>query len=183
MQGWRRAQWFDETQLPWVLPSPNMPTTETATVYPGQVLFEGTNVSEGRGTTRPFELIGAPWIDGFTLAGRLNALGLAGVAFREAWFTPTFSKFAGARCGGVQVHVVDRRAYRSVATSVHILATLMALYPERVTFHLPYFDRIAGSDRLRLALEKRTALSPLLAAHDDEAARFVSETKPYLLYQ
>ncbi len=121
MEGWRRSLWFDETGLPWVIPSPNMPTLDTAMVYPGQVLIEGTNISEGRGTTKPFELCGAPWIDGFELARRLNALGLEGVVFREAWFTPTFSKFAGELCGGVQVHVTDRHLYRPFASTLHLL--------------------------------------------------------------
>jgi len=93
MQGWQRKMWYDQTGLPWVSPSPNMPTLTTATVYPGQVFLEGTNVSEGRGTTKPFELFGAPWIDGYELTKRLNSLLLPGAAFREAWFTPTFSKW------------------------------------------------------------------------------------------
>ena len=104
MENWHRDEWFDETSLPWVMPSPNMPTLDTATVYPGQVLLEGTNLSEGRGTTRPFEFFGAPWIDGFVLAKKLNELHLPGVKFREVWFTPTFSKFKGELCGGCQLH-------------------------------------------------------------------------------
>jgi len=95
MEGWNRDEWFDQTGLPWVMPSPNMPTLETATVYPGQVYLEGTNISEGRGTTRPFELFGAPWIDGWDLTQKLNSLNLAGVIFREAWFTPTFPNTGG----------------------------------------------------------------------------------------
>src|SRR5688572_22776469 len=116
MEGWKRQAWFDDTQFPWVIPSPNMPTLDTATVYPGQVMLEGTNVSEGRGTTKPFELFGAPWIDGYVLARELNARKCAGVAFREAWFTPTFSKSAGQRCGGCQLHVTDRAAFQPIAT-------------------------------------------------------------------
>ncbi|MCX7975154.1 MAG: DUF1343 domain-containing protein, partial [Candidatus Aminicenantes bacterium] len=112
MEGWKRKMWFDETGLPWVIPSPNMPTLDTATVYPGQVLFEGTNVSEGRGTTKPFELCGAPWIDGYELAKKMNSLNLPGVRFREAWFTPTFSKYRGELCGGVQIHVFNRDLFQ-----------------------------------------------------------------------
>ena len=100
MENWTRDEWFDETSLPWTLPSPNLPTLDSATVYPGQVLIEGTNLSEGRGTTKPFEFFGAPWIDGFVLAKKLNELNLPGVKFREVWFTPTFSKFSGTNCGG-----------------------------------------------------------------------------------
>ena len=128
MEGWSRAQWFGETGAPWVVPSPNMPTPDTAAVYPGQVLLEGTNLSEGRGTTRPFELFGAPWIDGYVLTRELNALALPGVAFREAWFTPTFSKFAGERCGGCQIHVVAREEFRAVATTLAILETIRRLH-------------------------------------------------------
>src|SRR5437588_737321 len=105
MAGWKREMWLDETGLPWVMPSPNMPTLETATVYPGMCLLEATNISEGRGTTRPFELFGAPWIDARDLARSLNAIGLPGVFFREAFFQPAFNKFAGEICGGAQLHV------------------------------------------------------------------------------
>ena len=108
MENWSREEWFDETSLPWVLPSPNLPTPESATVYPGQVIIEGTNLSEGRGTTKPFEFFGAPWIDGFVLSKKLNELNLPGVKFREVSFTPTFSKFSGQQCGGCQLHIIDR---------------------------------------------------------------------------
>ena len=110
--------WFDDTQLPWVLPSPNIPTLDTAVVYPGAVLFEGTRLSEGRGTTRPFELIGAPWIDGERFADAMNARGLAGAIFRAVFFEPTFHKHAKHGCGGVQLHVTDRTVFRPVFTGV-----------------------------------------------------------------
>src|SRR5439155_25106667 len=110
--GWLREMFFEDTGLPWVLPSPNMPTVDTAVVYPGQCLLEGTNLSEGRGTTRPFELCGFPGIDPRRLCARLNAAGLPGVAFRPAWFQPTFQKHAGQRCGGLQLHVLDGAAFR-----------------------------------------------------------------------
>ena len=108
--------WFDQTGLPWVMPSPNMPTLETATVYPGMCLFEGTNISEGRGTTRPFEIFGAPFIDAEKLCTELNALKLPGVFFRENYFQPTFQKFAGQLCGGAQIHVIDRKQFPSVSS-------------------------------------------------------------------
>src|SRR2546426_2479944 len=114
MQGCRRDLYFEETRLPWVMPSPNMPTPQTALVYPGQCLVEGTNLSEGRGTTRPFELCGAPWIDGRALSQRLRQEVLPGVAFRPTWFQPTFHKFAGQTCGGIQMHVVDRAVFQPV---------------------------------------------------------------------
>src|SRR5207249_4553152 len=123
-EDWGRDMDFDATGLPWVLPSPNMPTVDTAFVYPGQCLLEGTNLSEGRGTTRPFELCGFPDIDSRRVCARLNAERLPGVAFRPAWFQPTFQKHAGRRCGGLQIHVLDRAAFRSVRTGLAVLATL-----------------------------------------------------------
>ena len=114
MQGWSREMYFDETDVPWIMPSPNMPTLDTAIVYPGTVLFEGTMLSEGRGTTRPFELIGAPWLDGDTFAARMNDTGLKGAYFRPAIFEPTFQKHARTTCGGCQIHVVDREAFEPV---------------------------------------------------------------------
>jgi len=116
MEGWRREMYADATGLPWVMPSPNMPTLETAVVYPGTVLFEGTMLSEGRGTTRPFELVGAPWIESERFAREMNALGLPGAFFRPAVFEPTFQKHAKQSCGGCQIHVTDRVAFKPVAT-------------------------------------------------------------------
>src|SRR5262249_33159822 len=113
-QGWRREMFFEETGLPWLLPAPNMPTIDTAFVYPGQCLLEGTNLSEGRGTTRPFELCGAPWLDASALSNRLNQENLPGVVFRTAWFQPTFQKHADQPCAGVQLHILDRRAFQPV---------------------------------------------------------------------
>lgn len=182
MRGWKRERWFDETGLPWVIPSPNMPTLETATVYPGQVLFEGTNLSEGRGTTRPFELFGAPWIDGHELARRLNALGLPGVTFREAWFTPTFSKHEGELCGGVQVHVTARDAYRSVRTALHAIGTVRAMYPEEFRFHDAYFDKVAGTDAVRRGIEAGSGIDEILAAMRRDLERFEALRRQYLLY-
>ncbi|MFO7733827.1 MAG: DUF1343 domain-containing protein [Candidatus Aminicenantes bacterium] len=182
MEGWQRPMWFDETGLPWVIPSPNMPTLDTATVYPGQVYFEGTNVSEGRGTTKPFELFGAPWVDGYELARKLNGLGLAGVAFREAWFTPVFSKFAGQLCGGCQVHVTDRKAYRSFAAALHVIKTVRDMYPDKFAFHTDYFDKIMGTDKVRLALEAGEGVPAILDGLEPGLAAFAELRRPYLLY-
>jgi uncharacterized protein YbbC (DUF1343 family) len=182
MDGWRREAWLDETGLPWVIPSPNMPTLETATVYPGQVLIEGTNVSEGRGTTRPFELFGAPWIDGYALAGRLNALGLAGVQFREAWFTPYFSKFAGEMCGGAQVHVTDRNVYRPFEAALHIIKTIGEMYPEKFEFHAEYFDKVAGTAMIREAFERGAGVAEIVSSYEAGLKAFAAERRPYLLY-
>jgi uncharacterized protein YbbC (DUF1343 family) len=182
MEGWERTMWYDETSLPWIPPSPNMPTLDTATVYPGQVALEGTNVSEGRGTTRPFELFGAPWIDGHELTTRLNALGLPGVVFREAWFTPSFSKFQGQLCGGCQLHVTDRETFRSFATALHIIKTIRDAYPGRFEFHADYFDKVMGTSRIREALEAGTPVETIVEGLGPGLAAFAEMRKPYLLY-
>ena len=140
MKNWERAMWFDQTGLPWVMPSPNMPTLDTATVYPGMCLMEGTNISEGRGTTRPFEILGAPFIDAEVLCRELNNLNLRGVFFRENYFQPTFQKFAGELCGGAQIHVLDRDAYRSFETGVEIIRTIRKLYPEKFAWKQPPYE-------------------------------------------
>ena len=139
MKNWQRAMWFDQTGLPWVMPSPNMPTLETATVYPGMCLFEGTNISEGRGTTRPFEIFGAPFINAEKLCTELNSLKLPGVFFRENYFQPTFQKFAGQLCGGAQIHVIDRnvssRFGREWKSSIH-----PQLNPEHFQWKQPPYE-------------------------------------------
>jgi uncharacterized protein YbbC (DUF1343 family) len=182
MEGWKRTMWFDETSLPWIIPSPNMPTLDTAVVYPGLVSFEGTNVSEGRGTTRPFELFGAPWIDGHALAAKLNELGLPGAAFREAWFTPIFSKFQGQLCGGCQVHVTDRSVFRSFETVLLIIKTVRAMYPDRFEFHKDYFDKVMGTSRVREALEAGTEVRTIIEGLGPGLSAFLELRKPYLLY-
>ncbi len=182
MEGWERSMWFDETGLPWVLPSPNMPTLDTAVVYPGQVYIEGTNLSEGRGTTRPFELFGAPWIHGGGLATRLNGLSLPGVFFREAWFSPWFSKFQGERCGGTQIHVTDRSQFRPFETTLHIIKTVRDMYPNDFDFHPDYFDKIIGTDRIREALEAGERVETIIEELGVEIAAFAELRKPYLLY-
>jgi uncharacterized protein YbbC (DUF1343 family) len=182
MEGWKREMWFDETGLPWVIPSPNMPTLDTATVYPGMVAIEGTNISEGRGTTKPFELFGAPWIDGFDLAKTLNGLGLAGVRFREAWFTPSFSKFQGLLCGGCQVHVTDRAAFRPFATALQIIKTVREAYPGKFEFHADYFDQVMGTASVRKALEAGTGVAAILESIQPGLEAFAELRKAYLLY-
>jgi uncharacterized protein YbbC (DUF1343 family) len=183
MEGWRRDMWFDQTGLPWVIPSPNMPTLDTAAVYPGQVCLEGTNVSEGRGTTRPFEVFGAPWIDGFELARNLNALGLPGVTFREAWFTPSFSKFAGEQCGGAQVHVTDRNSYRPFATALHVVKTIREMHPDKFEFHPDYFDKVMGTAKIREALQKGIPIADIVKGYEPGLGAFSEARRPYLLYE
>ena len=182
MEGWKREMWFDETGLPWVIPSPNMPTLDTAAVYPGLVALEGTNMSEGRGTTKPFELFGAPWIDGYELTKALNGLGLPGVRFREAWFTPSFSKFQGQLCGGCQVHVTDRDAFRPFAAALHIIKTVRDAYPGKFEFHADYFDQVMGTASVRAALEAGTGVPAILENIRPGLEAFADLRKPYLIY-
>jgi uncharacterized protein YbbC (DUF1343 family) len=140
MKNWERGMWFDQTGLPWVMPSPNMPTLDSATVYPGMCLLEATNVSEGRGTTRPFEIFGAPFIDAETLCRKLNDLKLPGVFFRENYFQPTFQKFAGQLCGGAQLHVLDRDIFRPFQTGVEIIRSIRELYPNSFEWKQPPYE-------------------------------------------
>jgi uncharacterized protein YbbC (DUF1343 family) len=140
MRGWERQMWFDDTGLPWVVPSPNMPTLETATVYPGMCLLEGTNISEGRGTTRPFELFGAPFIDSEPFARELNQLQLPGAHFRPTWFRPTFQKFTGEICGGAQLHVTDRDVFRPFRTALEIIRTIRRISGEFFEWKQPPYE-------------------------------------------
>jgi uncharacterized protein YbbC (DUF1343 family) len=140
VKNWERAMWFDETGLPWVMPSPNMPTLDTAIVYPGMCLLEGTNISEGRGTTRPFEIFGAPFIDAETICREMNALKLPGVFFRENHFQPAFHKFAGELCGGAQLHVTDRTSFRPFLTGVEVIKRVRQLYPDAFQWKQPPYE-------------------------------------------
>lgn len=187
MRGWRRGAWFDETELPWVQPSPNLPTLDALTLYPGTCLIEGTNVSEGRGTTRPFEQVGAPWLDPFRLTAELAGRGLPGVAFRPVFFVPAFSKHAGERCGGVQVHVLDREALRTVALGVHLLDAIRRLAPASFGWVRGegggfFVDLLLGSDRPRRALEDGVGVEEIVAGWEEDAAAFGERRRPYLLY-
>ena len=191
MRGWSRAQYFDETGIPWVLPSPNIPTLESAIVYPGTVLLEGTNVSEGRGTTKPFELVGAPWADPERTAAALSAMSLPGVHFRPVLFEPTFHKHAKTPCGGVQVHVTDRRSFRSVATGVAIIEVIRAAAPDRFAWRDPPYeyeadkapiDILYGSTVLREGLEAGRTSAEIWSSWDADVAPFLALRQPYLLY-
>ncbi|MDP9366657.1 MAG: DUF1343 domain-containing protein [Chloroflexota bacterium] len=187
MQGWWREQWFDETGLPFVLPSPNLPTLDSLTLYPGTCLIEGTNVSEGRGTTRPFELVGAPWLDPFRLAEDLERRNLPGVAFRPTYFTPTFSKHANVSCGGVQIHIRDREAMRPVQLGVHLLHALRGLSPDAFAWREGRegqysIDLLLGSDRPRRALDRGASVAEVTTDWDKEALEFEERRRPFLLY-
>ncbi len=192
MQDWKRGQWFDEAGLPWVLPSPNMPTLETAAVYPGMCLLEGTNLSEGRGTTRPFEIFGAPFIHPETLVDRLREFRLPGVRFRPLSFEPTFQKHAKVLCGGAQIHVQDREAFKPFATAVAILKAIHNTWPREFAWKQPPYeyeevkmpiDILAGTDRLRKMIERWAGLREMEAWWKDEARRFEAIRKTYLLYR
>ena len=182
MEGWQRSMYHDTTGLPWVLPSPNLPTLESAIVYPGMVLLEGTNLSEGRGTTRPFEIFGAPWIDADALAGRLNETGLPGAHFRPVVFAPTFQKHVRQACGGCQVHVTDRGAFRPVETAVTLLAAVRQEPPyEYEAVKMP-IDILYGSDRLRRGLEDGRAATEIAAGWTAEVKEFRKLREAVLLY-
>jgi uncharacterized protein YbbC (DUF1343 family) len=140
MKGWKREMWSDQTGLPWVMSSPNMATLDTATVYPGMCLLEGTNISEGRGTTRPFELFGAPFIEAGVLARQLNDLKLPGAHFRANWFQPTFHKFSGEICGGAQLHVTNRDLFRPYHTGLEIIRTVRRMYGDFFTWKQPPYE-------------------------------------------
>jgi uncharacterized protein YbbC (DUF1343 family) len=191
LERWHRGMYWDQTRLPWVMPSPNMPTLDTAIVYPGTVLFEGLMVSEGRGTTRPFELVGAPWIDADRFASAMNELELPGVHFRPAVFQPTFQKHAQQTCGGCQIHVLDRDDFRPVLTGVALIHMFRRFDPARFTWRPPPYeyehhkapiDILAGSDVLRKQIETDTPLKALRASWSGDEAEFIRLRRSYLLY-
>ena len=178
--------WYDRTGLPWVPPSPNMPTVETATLYPGTCLIEGTNLSEGRGTTKPFEWIGAPWINPERWGDRLNSIDLPGARFRPIHFTPAFSKYADETCHGVQVHVTDRDQFKPVDLVLHLIATVQRDYPNRFEFlenrGRYFFDLLAGTDTLRMRLMAGESAAEIVQSWEAEIEQFTERCRPYLLY-
>ena len=182
MEGWHREMWYDRTGLQWVPPSPNMPTLDTATLYPGTCLFEGTNVSEGRGTTKPFEYIGAPWIDNNIWVDRLNGYALSGVLFRSITFTPQFSKYKDEVCHGVAIHITDKKQVSSVELAVRMLRILIDEHPDDFEFREPHFDRLAGSSSLHQALLDDTSCDDIVGEWYGIAEEFRARRKPYLLY-
>ncbi|MCF3121392.1 exo-beta-N-acetylmuramidase NamZ family protein [Streptomyces luteocolor] len=181
MTGWRRADFFDASGLPWVPPSPNMPTPDTALVYAGTCLFEGTNLSEGRGTTRPFELLGADGVDR-RWATALGELDLPGVRFREAYFAPAFSKFQGRTIGGVQLHVHDREAYDAVRTGIALLVTAKKAWRGFAWRSDHWIDRLTGSARVRTAIDAGAGTDEVVGAWSEELARFRAVRRRYLRY-
>lgn len=178
---WQRSQWFDETGLPWAFTSPNLPQLSTAIVYPGMCLLEGTNVSVGRGTALPFELCGAPWVDGEALAAALNVLDLPGARFRAVRFVPTADRFVGQECEGVQVHVLDRSRLRPVCLGLHVVATLRSLYPERVEWNA-HVDRLMGGPATREALDAGRSASDIAGEWSVVEAGYADARSDCLLY-
>jgi len=192
MAGWRRSMLWEDTELPWVAPSPNMPTPDTARVYPGGCLLEGTNLSEGRGTTRPFEWVGAPYLDGPRLAAALERRGLPGVRFRPVAFEPAFHKWARRTCGGVQVHVTDWDRFRSFGAYLALIVEARRQAPRAFRWKRPPYefqwkklpiDLLCGTDAIRLAIERGTPLSRLEASWRPGLAAFARARRPYLLYR
>jgi uncharacterized protein YbbC (DUF1343 family) len=191
MTGWSREMWGDETGLPWVLPSPNIPDVDTCVVFPATVHVEGTELSEGRGTTLPFFLNGAPYIDPYAWATELRKFDFPGVAFREAYFRPTFAEFAGETCGGVQIHITDRETFTPVIVGVAIVKTAHDLYPEKFewrqnayeyVFDKNPFDVVCGTDKIRRAIENGTPLNEIEVSWADGLKEFAKQRKPFLLY-
>jgi uncharacterized protein YbbC (DUF1343 family) len=192
MEGWKRDFWFDQTGLPWVQPSPNLPTLESAIVYPGAVLLEGTLMSEGRGTTRPFEMIGAPYIQSSLYADRLNSLQLPGVWFRPTHFQPTFQKWAGQMCGGVQVHIKDRNAFEPYLTGIAAISIAHELYPDSFQWRQPPYEYeyekmpiqiLSGGTEIPEMIESGRPLSKIRQSWQADVERFLHQTKPYFLYE
>lgn len=192
MAGWSRDMYADETGLPWVMPSPNIPTLDSAVVYPGTVLFEGTTASEGRGTTRPFELVGAPWVRAERFARGLNGRGLPGVHFRPAVFEPTFQKHARTACGGCQVHVLDRRSFEPVLTGVALIDAVRAAAPDRFAWRDPPYeyehdkppiDILAGSPALRKAIDSGACAEDIAREWEAGIESFRMLRAPFLLYE
>lgn len=189
MRGWSRAQWYDETGLPFIPSSPNLPTLDAMTLYPGTCLIEGANLSEGRGTTRPFEYIGAPWIDAESLARQLNALALAGVRFRPVYFAPVFGKHEGVLCAGVHIFAADRDAFQPVSAMLHVIQTLKRRYPEDFAWRRPWeagapppIDLLWGSDSLRRHIDADQPVEELIETWQPDLREFERLRGEYRLY-
>jgi len=190
-RGWRRQDWLDATGLPWVLPSPNMPTVETAGLYPGLCLVEATTLSEGRGTTRPFHLVGAPWLDAEGLVRWLRGFRLEGIGVRAARFRPEFGKHGGEVCSGVELHLEDRETFEPVAFGLHLLKTIRDLHPEEFTWRpdpyefvgeIPALDILTGSPAARESIESGREIESVIEAWRDGVAAFEERLDGILLY-
>lgn len=191
MDGWRRAMWFEETRLPWILPSPNIPTVDTCVVFPATVHIEGTELSEGRGTTKVFEINGAPFIDPYKWAAALREYDFPGVAFRECYFQPTFQKWSRETCGGVQLHVTDRETFTPVVVGIAMVKTAYDLYTDQFEwkrdayeyeFGKNPFDVVSGTDTIRKQIEAGSSLKAITDSWEPRASEFAEVRKEFLLY-
>ena len=182
MEGWRRRMWYDQTQLRFIKPSPNMPDLETAAVYPGLCLLEGTNVSEARGTTMPFRQFGAPWIDSKLLAERLNSLSLPAMRFEPVRFTPTSSKYQGLECHGVRILVTDRDRLEPYSSGVRIVNEICRMYPDQFEWKSAHFDRLCGTSKIRNAITSHSSLDVLQNKWQKELESFLEIRAGYLIY-
>jgi uncharacterized protein YbbC (DUF1343 family) len=191
MENWSREMWGDETGLPWILPSPNIPDVDTCVVFPATVHIEGTELSEGRGTTLPFFLNGAPFIDAYDWASALRKFDIPGVAFREAYFRPTFCEFAGETCGGVQIHITDRNTFTPVILGIAMVKTVFDMYPEKFEwrqnayeyeFGKNPFDVVCGTDKIRKQIESGVSLAEISKGWVEGLANFKNIRKPFLIY-
>jgi uncharacterized protein YbbC (DUF1343 family) len=183
MEGWRRRMWYDETRLRFIKPSPNMPDLQTATVYPGLCLLEGTNVSEGRGTNKPFRQFGAPWIDAKRLTERLNTMHLPGVRFESTRFTPTSSKYQGRTCNGIRIVIADRDIFEPYYAGVKIVDAIFRLYPDDFQWRAGHFDRLCGSPAIRNAITSGSSLYELRDKWRAELTSFKKIRDKYLVYR
>jgi len=182
MEGWRRRMWYDQTGLRFIKPSPNMPDLETAAVYPGLCLFEGTNVSEARGTSMPFRQFGAPWINSKILAERLNALNLPAMRFEPVHFTPSSSKYQGQVCHGVRILVSDRDRLELYFSGVRIINEICRMYPDQFEFRASRFDRLCGTSKVRNAITSNSSLDALRSKWRKELESFLKIRAGYLIY-
>lgn len=191
MRGWERNMWWEDTRLPWVIPSPNMPTVFTAAVYPGMCLIEGTNLSEGRGTTHPFEFFGAPWLDPFKLAENLNRLELPGVRFRHHYFMPMFQKHERKVCGGVEMHVTDRATFEPFRTGLYCVKVARELNPDQFDWRREEYeyvtdrlaiDLLAGTSIYREALESSNDIEEWIRSWEPQLREFARAREEFLLY-
>lgn len=189
MENWSRDLWFDETDIPFIPSSPNLPTLSAMTAYPGTCLIEGTNMSEGRGTTRPFEYIGAPWINAESLADTLNEFDFAGVRFRPVYFVPTFSKYQGELCAGVHVYITDRDIFQPIPTILHLINVVKTTYPNDFMWRQPWkaeqknpIDLLCGGTTVREHLDANLPISDLVQSWEDGLSTFSQLRAKYLIY-
>lgn len=189
MQGWKRDLWYDQTNLPWIAPSPNMPDLKTAIVYPGMCFLEGTNLSEGRGTKRPFLLFGAPWLNSDKMTPKLNQLNLAGVSFNKKDFTPidipgqaTNPKYEDEKCGGIRLEITDRNEFRPIRTAIEIIALVQENYPKKFEWKNRWIDLLSGSDQLRKTIDNEKDLDSLIKVWEKQAENFKNSSADYYFY-